>query len=59
MKCRKAGLNEKVACCGMLPLRLTRVSSGAELIISLCEDITAYGEATVDVNVAYDAITVE
>ena len=34
----------------LLPLTLTRVSSRAELTISLCEDITAYGEATVDVN---------
>ena len=34
----------------LLPLTLTHVSSRAELTISLCEDITAYGEVTVGVN---------
>ena len=34
----------------LLPLTLTRVSSRAELTISLCEDITVYGGATVNVN---------
>ena len=34
----------------LLPLTLTRVSSRAEPTISLCEDIAAYREATVNVN---------
>ena len=42
----------------LLPLTLTRVSSRAELTISLCEDTT---EALVDVNTqcVNDAITLE
>ena len=47
----------------LLPLTLTRVSSRAELTISLCEDITACGESTIDVNTcvrsrAVDAVAV-